>query len=73
MVRYYSHCELVLRASIQSELTPSLFLSSVVKVLLTQYKSSAAFAAIFILYAISAVRFGILLKRHISMYQIDYV
>ena len=54
----------------QPELT---FLSSVIKVLLTQYKSSATFAAIFILYAISAMRFGIVLKRHISMYQIDYV
>lgn len=45
----------------------------VTKVLQTQLKQSSAMAAIFILYSISALRFGFVLKKHISMYQIDYV
>jgi hypothetical protein len=46
---------------------------AVLRVLQTQYRSSAALAAIFIIYAISALRFGFLLRKHISLYQIDYV
>jgi len=42
-------------------------------VLLTQLKQSAALAAIFFLYAFSALRFGFTLQSQISRYQIDYV
>lgn len=49
------------------------FLAEVTKILQSQFKSSATFAVIFVIYAISALRFGFILKRDISMYQIDYV
>jgi len=42
-------------------------------ILLTQLKQSASLAAIFFLYAFSALRFGFVLLQHISRYQIDYV
>lgn len=42
-------------------------------VLETQYKSSATLAAIFIVYAISATRYAFVLKKQISMYQIEYI
>mmetsp|Transcript_39667 Transcript_39667/g.55931 ORF Transcript_39667/g.55931 Transcript_39667/m.55931 type:complete len:117 (+) Transcript_39667:117-467(+) len=47
--------------------------NEVTKVLQTQLKQSATLAAIFILYSIGALRFGFVLRKHISMYQIDYV
>jgi hypothetical protein len=45
----------------------------VTKVLQTQAKSSATLAAIFVLYALSALRFGFSMRRHTLLYQIDYV
>lgn len=47
--------------------------NEVVRVLQTQLKQSATVAAIFWLYAVSALRFGFALRKHISMYEIDYV
>jgi lysylphosphatidylglycerol synthetase-like protein (DUF2156 family) len=47
--------------------------SDVTGVLQTQAKSSAALAAIFVVHAFSALRFGFGLRKHIIMYQIDYV
>jgi hypothetical protein len=47
--------------------------SDVKIILLAQLKQSAALAAIFFMYAVSALRFGILQKHHVSRYQIDYV
>lgn len=45
----------------------------VTRVLQTQAKGSAALAAIFLMHSFSALRFGFGLRRHIKMYQIDYV
>jgi hypothetical protein len=45
----------------------------VTKVLQTQMKGSATLAAIFVLYALSALRFGFSMRRHTLLYQIDYV
>ena len=45
----------------------------VTKVLQSQAKSSASLAAIFLLYALSAMRFGFSTRRFIRLYQIDYV
>jgi hypothetical protein len=45
----------------------------VIKVIQTQLKQSATLAAIFLLYAFSSLRFGFVLRSHISRYQIDYV
>lgn len=45
----------------------------VTKILQTQAKSSASLAAIFLLYALSAMRFGFSTRRYIRLYQIDYV
>uniref|UniRef100_A0A7S2JSH7 Uncharacterized protein n=2 Tax=Leptocylindrus danicus TaxID=163516 RepID=A0A7S2JSH7_9STRA len=45
----------------------------VVKVICTQLKQSAILAAIFFIYALSALQFGFILRRHIKAYQIDYV
>jgi len=47
--------------------------SDVKIVLLAQLKQSAALAAIFFMYAVSALRFGVLQKHYVSRYQIDYV
>jgi hypothetical protein len=52
---------------------PEWTLDEVTQILQTQLKQSAALAAIFILYAVSVLRFGITLRRHLSLYQIDYV
>lgn len=45
----------------------------VTKILQSQAKSSASLAAIFLLYALSAMRFGFNMRRYIRLYQIDYV
>lgn len=45
----------------------------VTSLLQAEYKMTAILAVIFITYAISATRYGILAKKHISSYQIDYV
>lgn len=45
----------------------------VTKILQSQAKSSASFAAIFLLFALSAMRFGFNTRRYIRLYQIDYI
>jgi len=45
----------------------------ILKVLQTQLKQSATLAAIFLIYAFSALRFGFVLRSHVSRYQIEYV
>lgn len=45
----------------------------VVRVICTQLKQSAIMAAIFFIYALSALKFGFILRNHIKAYQIDYV
>ena len=57
----------------ESDRCPEWSNDDVTKVLQTQAKASAALAAIFLLYALSALRFGFNLRKHIAMYQIDYV
>lgn len=52
---------------------PQWTLDEVTKVLQTQLKQSATLAFIFILYAITVLRFGLGLRRHLALYQIDYV
>jgi hypothetical protein len=52
---------------------PEWTLDDVVKVLQTQLKQSATLAAIFLIYAFSALRFGFVLRSHVSRYQIEYV
>lgn len=47
--------------------------SDVTKILQSQAKSSASFAAIFLLYAVSAMRYGFITRRYIRLYQIGYV
>ena len=47
--------------------------SDILKVLQTQLKQSATLAAIFLIYAFSALRFGFILRSHVSRYQIEYV
>ena len=42
-------------------------------VIQTQLKASATLAVLFMLYSLGALRFGFMLRQHISMYQIDYV
>jgi hypothetical protein len=55
-----------------SERCPEWPLDDVTRILGTQLKQSASLAAIFILYAIGVLRFGIGLRRHLGKYQIDY-
>lgn len=43
------------------------------KIIQTQLKQSATLAAIFFLYAFSALRFGFSLRASVSKYEIDYV
>jgi hypothetical protein len=52
---------------------PEWTLEEVTNILRTQLKQSATIAAIFFLYSISVLRFGFVLRKHLSMYQIDYV
>jgi hypothetical protein len=52
---------------------PEWSLGDVKAVLQTQTKGSAALAVIFFIYSFSASRFGFVLRKHITMYQIDYV
>jgi len=47
--------------------------SDVTTVIQTQAKASASLSAIFMIYAVSALRFGWGMRRHIRMYQIEYV
>jgi len=52
---------------------PEWTLQEVTTILQTQLKQSATLASIFILYAVSVLRFGVTLRKHLSLYQIDYV
>jgi hypothetical protein len=60
-------------ALILSNRCPEWSLEEVTTILQTQLKQSATLASIFILYAVSVFRFGVTLRRHLSLYQIDYV
>jgi hypothetical protein len=52
---------------------PEWSLEDVESIMRTQLKQSATLAAIFILYAVNVMSYGINLRKHLSMYQIDYV
>ena len=52
---------------------PEWSLDDVYSITQTQLKQSATLAAIFILYAVNVMIYGIVLKRHLANYQIDYV
>lgn len=56
-----------------AERCPQWTTSDVTRVLQTQAKGSATMSAIFLLYAIAALRFGFNMRRHIAMYQIEFV
>ena len=56
-----------------SQRCPEWSRADVTKVIQTQAKGAASLAAIFIIYAISALRFGFVLRKHVTTYQIDYV
>lgn len=60
-------------AIIFSDRCPEWGLDEVTTILQTQLKQSATLASIFVLYAVSVFRFGVTLRRHLSLYQIDYV
>lgn len=47
--------------------------NDVISVLQSQAKTAATLAAIFILYSFGSVKHGFTMRKHISMYQIDYV
>jgi lysylphosphatidylglycerol synthetase-like protein (DUF2156 family) len=61
------------RCEEEVERCPEWSQADVTGVLQTQAKSSAALAAIFLVHASAALRFGFGLRKHIIMYQIDYV
>lgn len=52
---------------------PEWSIDDVTRILQTQAKTGAAFAAIFAVYAYGILRYGITLRKHISNYQIDFV
>ena len=52
---------------------PEWTLEEVTQIMQTQLKQTATLAAIFVLYAISVLRFGVTLRKHLGLYQIDYV
>lgn len=55
------------------EICPEWTNSDVMRVIRTQMKQSAALAAILIIYATTALRFGFTLKTLVARYEIDYV
>ena len=55
------------------ERCPEWSVDDVIKVIQTQAKSSAALAAILMLYSFGALRFGWGMRKHIRMYQIEYI
>lgn len=57
----------------RSDRCPEWSTADVTKVIQTQAKASASLAAMLMLYALSALRFGLGLRTHIRMYQIEYV
>jgi hypothetical protein len=60
-------------ASLSEERCPEWSVEDVTSILQTQLKQSASLAAIFILYAVNVMSYGINLRKHLSQYQIDYV
>lgn len=60
-------------ALIPDEQCPEWTTSDMMKILKTQLKQSATMSAIFFLYAVNILRFGFVLRKHLSLYQIDYV
>jgi hypothetical protein len=52
---------------------PEWSMEDVTSVVRTQLKQSATLAAIFILYAANVMNYGITLRKHLNLYQIDYV
>ncbi len=52
---------------------PEWSVEDVTTVVKVQAKASATLAAIYIVYAVGAVRVGLKLRKHIAMYQIEYV
>lgn len=55
------------------EVCPEWSEGDVSRVLQTIMKQSATVAAIFLVYALITLRYGFLLLKHVSSYQIDYV
>lgn len=55
------------------EVCPEWSKDDVAKVLQTITKQSATIAAIFLVYALSTLKYGFVLFRHVSRYQIEYV
>jgi hypothetical protein len=64
-----TNCDAVL----STEKCPEWSVADVTAIVQTQLKQSASLAAIFILYAVNVMGYGINLRRHLSRYQIDYV
>lgn len=60
-------------SNIVAEICPEWSQDDVTRVLKTIMKQSATVAAIFLVYALITLRYGFLLFRHVSSYQIDYV
>lgn len=60
-------------ALLESNRCPEWTVEEVTTILQGQLKQSATLAAIFIIYAVSVLRFGVTLRKHLSLYQIDYV
>lgn len=58
---------------ITEDVCPEWTLEEVTKILQSQLKQSGTLAAIFILYSISVLRFSFVLRKHLTLYQIDYV
>lgn len=60
-------------AALPEDRCPEWSVADVTSILQTQLKQSASLAAIFILYAVNVMSYGINLRKHLSQYQIDYV
>lgn len=61
------------RASIEEDVCPEWSEDDVKSVAQTIMKQSSALAAIFLVYALVTLRYGFVLFRHVSRYQIEYV
>jgi hypothetical protein len=60
-------------AELSTAKCPEWSVADVTAIVQTQLKQSASLAAIFMLYALNVMSYGINLRRHLSRYQIDYV
>ncbi|KAG7363351.1 hypothetical protein IV203_026711 [Nitzschia inconspicua] len=60
-------------AALSADKCPEWSVEDVTSILQTQLKQSASLAAIFILYAVNVMSYGVNLRKHLSQYQIDYV